>query len=78
MTARETADRYLRRGGPIDQIYHGSLDGLEQAIQDTVTTSRFLPDCVIYLTAVTGGRKRVIRTYKAGHLVFPEAEEAGE
>lgn len=60
-------DRYVRRGGPIPQIYPGTLDGINQALKDMASTSRFLPDRVIYLAAVEAGVSTIIRTFKGGH-----------
>lgn len=76
---KPTSDRYVRRGGPIAQIYHGTLEGLEQALKDTVNASRFLPDTVITLTTVNGKNKTVLRSYKGGQLIIiPADEEAWE
>jgi hypothetical protein len=57
----------VRRGGPIPQIYHGTLKGLEQALADTLNASRFMPERIFYLSAVHGNKQHtVIRMYKGG------------
>lgn len=63
---RRKADRYVRRGGPIPQIYPGTLAGLEQALAETESASRFMPDRYLYLEAVHGTERTCIRMFKAG------------
>jgi hypothetical protein len=75
---RET-DRYLLSGGPIPTIYHGTLTGLNQAIKDAGTASRFLPDTVFTLVAVTGSRStrtyRNIATFQDGDCTYRAGTE---
>jgi hypothetical protein len=68
MTPRKT-DRYVRRGGPVPQIYPGTLTCLNQAMKDTQNASRFMPELVFYLEAVSKGERHCIRVFKAGHDV---------
>jgi hypothetical protein len=65
VTARST-DRYVRRGGPVPQIYAGTLAGLAQAMSDAKSESRFLPGALITVTAVQGKFRKRIRAYQAG------------
>ena len=61
-----TTDRYVRRGGPLSQIYPGNLSSLNQAMKDCVSASRFLPDITFRLMAVQDGESQLIRLFKAG------------
>lgn len=74
MALRKT-DRYVRRGGPVPQIYPGTLAGLNQALKDAMTASRFMPASVFYLEAVHGGERQVIREFRAGHCTWPQDAE---
>ena len=65
-TARRSTDRYLRRGGPVPQIYFGTLAGLTQAITDARNESRFAPGVVITVWAVKGSNRERIRVFAAG------------
>lgn len=65
MTARKT-DRYARRGGPVPQIYHGTLAGLNQAIDDAKSESRFIPGVVITVWAIRNHNRERIRVFMAG------------
>jgi hypothetical protein len=65
-TRRKAADRYVRRGGPIPQIYPGTLAGLEQGLADALSASRFMPEEVITLTAVHGKRRTLVHAFLAG------------
>jgi hypothetical protein len=65
MTARKT-DRYVRQGGPIPQIYTGTLAGLVQAMDDAVNISKFLPELVFTITAVRGKKREHFKSYQAG------------
>lgn len=66
--------RYVRRGGPIPQIYPGTLDGLNQALKDCVQSSKFLPDKIIYLASIVYGEHTVIRQFKGGREWEPRPE----
>jgi hypothetical protein len=61
------ADRYVRRGGEIPRIYHGTLAGVTQAISDAQEESRFTPGVVISVWAVKGKERKRIREFVAGH-----------
>jgi hypothetical protein len=65
LTTRKT-DRYVRRGGPVPQIYHGTLAGLNQAITDAKSESRFAPGVVITVWAVRNRERERIRAFMAG------------
>jgi len=75
MSKSAAADRYLRLGGPVPAIYHGDLAGLEQALSDTLQASRFLPGEIVYLMAVKGRQRTIIRMFRAGRELRPEREE---
>lgn len=66
--------RYVRRGGPIPQIYPDTLAGLEQALKDCVSSSRFLPDNIIYLTRHHAGHQDTLRVFQAGHDITPYSD----
>jgi hypothetical protein len=68
MTARKT-DRYVRQGGPVPQIYFGTLTGLTQAMKDAQSISKFLPDLVFTITAVRGKSRERIKSYQAGQEI---------
>lgn len=74
MALRKT-DRYVRRGGPVPQIYPGTLAGLNQAMKDCLTASRFLPDSVFCLESVCAGARQVIRVFKNGHDVTRPSQQ---
>lgn len=61
-----TTDRYVRRGGPIPQIYPGTLKGITQALRDCVSASKFLPDTSITLWAVQDGQQALLREFGNG------------
>lgn len=68
-------DRYVRRGGPITQIYPGTLAGLAQALKDAISTSKFRPDTVFRLIACYGADREVFRLFQGGHCTWePESE----
>lgn len=70
----QKAQRYVRLGGPIATIYPGTLDDLNQAVLDCLTTSHFIPDELITLSAVYGRRNSVIiRRYKGGRQWEPDS-----
>ena len=71
------ADRYLRRGGPVPQIYHGDLTGLTQALKDCLSASRFLPGVIFTLEAVRGKHRELIRCFQNGEDVTEDWEEDG-
>ena len=61
--------RYVRRGGEIPQIYPGTLDGLNLALKELISASKFMPGCLMTLHAVYGrNQSTVIRRYKGGRL----------
>jgi hypothetical protein len=66
--------RYVRRGGPIPQIYPDTLAGLEQALKDCVTSSRFLPDNIIYLVRVRKDSQDTLRVFQSGQDITPYCE----
>jgi hypothetical protein len=66
VTPRKTADRYLRTGGPVPQIYFGTLAGVEQAKVDAQAISKFLPELVFTVIAVHGRERKPITAYQAG------------
>lgn len=68
MTARKT-DRYVRQGGPIPQIYFGTLAGLTEAMNDAQSVSKFLPEIVFTITMVQGSERKIMKTYQAGREV---------
>ena len=59
-------DRYIRRGGNIPRIYPGTLQYLEQAIEDIERVSTFNHGIIYYLDAVQGSERSTIRTYNNG------------
>lgn len=60
-------DRYVRRGGEISpRIYPGTLNALEQAIEDIERVSTFNPKTIYYLESVSEGERAVIRQYQGG------------
>jgi len=65
LTTRRT-DRYVRRGGPVPQIYFGNLTGVAQAINDAREESRFSPGAVITVWAIRGKGRERIRAFVAG------------
>lgn len=68
MTRRQT-DRYVRQGGAIPQIYPGTLQGLQQAMKDSISASKFRPRVTFSLSAVQGRKRTVIQQYRAGTIV---------
>ena len=63
----KAADRYLRKGGPVPQIYPGTLDGLTQAMKDSLSASRFLPGTPILLIALHGRERTLVKSFKGGN-----------
>jgi hypothetical protein len=68
MTARKT-DRYVRTGGPVPQIYFGTLAGLTQAMKDAHDISKFLPELVFTIWMIQGKQRKRVKTYQAGQEI---------
>lgn len=73
----DAASRYCIRGGAIPIIYPGTLNGLNHAIQDGLSASRFRPAVIFRLYADYSGERRIIRTFKDGSCLWePEKENS--
>jgi hypothetical protein len=73
------ADRYVRRGCPVPQIYPGTLPGLQHAIKDCLTSSRLLPGRPVRLLAVYGRLGKLLRIFENGECTWmPDSQEETE
>lgn len=63
------ADRYLRTGTEVPQIYHGTLRMLVAAEKDTRSASAQLPGAHS-LFALHGSEWNLIRVYERGELTW--------
>lgn len=68
------ADRYLRTGTEVPQIYHGTLKMLVAAVKDTRRASAERPG-EHSLFAVHGGAWNLIRVYERGELTWVYSAE---
>lgn len=76
MTTGKAADRYLRQGTVVPQIYPGDLAGLTAALFDTEVLSRRVPGQHT-LSLVHGGVRAAFRTFEDGLLTWQYEAEAG-
>jgi hypothetical protein len=70
-----TADRYLRTGTTVPQIYHGTLKMLVEAEKDTRRNSARFPG-THSLFAVREGTWNLIRVYEDGQLTWVYSRES--
>ena len=68
-----TADRYVRRGTAVPEIYHGTLRSLQLALSQTAGWSRRCPGPHV-LEAVYGGTRVVLRVFEDGECTWTVAD----
>jgi hypothetical protein len=68
------ADRYLRTGGPVPVIYHGTLPALNQAMKDAQRASRRVPG-EHYVEGVYGRERLLLQEWQDGMITWVRPRE---
>lgn len=74
MPARHAADRYVRQGTDVPQIYPGTLDGLTRGLRDAQRLSERI-EGVHRFTACYGKTRMTIREFQGGECIWAPAPE---
>jgi hypothetical protein len=72
-----TADRYVRLGTDVPQIYQGSLTGLSRAIKDALNASARVEGTHV-MEAVYGRERKTLMVFQGGVCVWDSTQEEEE